>query len=109
MLAKLRSRLTFANVVSVIALFVALGGSGYAATKINGKNIKNKSISGKKLKNRTITRNKVKKEDAHWHRDQRQLAAGDELQSRAAPGRCSGTAGAEGGRGAQGGSRTQRL
>lgn len=61
MLAKLRSRLTFANVVSVIALFVALGGSGYAATKINGKNIKNNSISGRKLKARSITRDKIAK------------------------------------------------
>jgi hypothetical protein len=57
----LRSRLTYSNVMATIAVFVALGGSGYAATKINGKNIKNKSIAGKKLKNRTITRGKVKK------------------------------------------------
>src|ERR687886_735489 len=61
MLAGLRDRLTYANVMATIAVFIALGGSGYAATKINGKNIKNKSISGKKLKNRTITRGKVKK------------------------------------------------
>jgi hypothetical protein len=48
-------------VVAVVALFVALGGSSYAALTINGKNIKNKSIAGKKLKNRTITQKKVKK------------------------------------------------
>jgi hypothetical protein len=48
-------------VVALIALFVALGGSSYAALTINGKNIKNKSIAGKKLKNRTITQKKVKK------------------------------------------------
>jgi hypothetical protein len=50
-----------AMVVALIALFVALGGSSYAALTINGKNIKNKSIAGKKLKNRTITQKKVKK------------------------------------------------
>ena len=50
-----------ALVISVIALFVALGGSGYAAVKINGSRLKNKSVSGKKLKNRTITRKKIKK------------------------------------------------
>jgi hypothetical protein len=33
----MRQRLTFANVTSVIALFVALGGSSYAAVKIDGK------------------------------------------------------------------------
>jgi hypothetical protein len=50
-----------AMIIALIALFVALGGSGYAAVRINGKNIKNKSISGKKLKNRTITGKKVKR------------------------------------------------
>lgn len=49
-----------ALVISLIALFVAMGGSGYAAVKLNGKNIKNKSIAGKKLKNKTITAAKLK-------------------------------------------------
>jgi hypothetical protein len=48
--------------ISIIALFVALGGSGYAAVKINGKNVKNRSIAGTKLKNRTISGAKVKKD-----------------------------------------------
>src|SRR6266480_3306561 len=61
MLRNLRDRLTYANVMATIAVFIALGGTGYAAAKINGKNIKNKSIAGKKLKNRTITRSKVKR------------------------------------------------
>jgi hypothetical protein len=33
-MGKLRGRLTFANVVSVIALFVALGGTSYAVFKL---------------------------------------------------------------------------
>ena len=41
MLAKLRSRLNYANVVATLALFVALGGSSYAAISISGKNVKN--------------------------------------------------------------------
>jgi hypothetical protein len=49
-----------ALVISLIALFVALGGTGYAAITINGKNIKNKSIAGKKLKNKAITGAKIK-------------------------------------------------
>jgi hypothetical protein len=48
-------------VVALIALFVALGGTGYSAVKLSGSVLKNKSVSGKKLKNRTITRTKVKK------------------------------------------------
>jgi hypothetical protein len=46
--------------ISLIALFVALGGTGYAAITINGKNIKNNSIPGKKLKNKAVTGKKVK-------------------------------------------------
>lgn len=44
-----------ALVLSLVALFFALAGVGYTASKINGKNIKNKSISGKKLKKNTLT------------------------------------------------------
>jgi len=46
--------------VSLIALFVALGGTGYAAVTINGKDLKNKSVAGKKLKSKTITASKIK-------------------------------------------------
>jgi len=37
MFAKLRPRLNHATVVAYLALFVALGGSSYAAVKLNGK------------------------------------------------------------------------
>ena len=56
-----RSHLTYANAMATIAVFVALGGSGYAAVTINGRTIRNRSIPGKKLKDRTITRSKVAK------------------------------------------------
>jgi hypothetical protein len=46
--------------ISLIALFVALGGTGYAAVKVNGKNIKNGTIAGSKLKSKTITAGKIK-------------------------------------------------
>ena len=49
MLAKLRSRLTYANVMSTLAVFIALGGSSYAAFTISGSSIQNRSISGHKL------------------------------------------------------------
>jgi hypothetical protein len=58
---RLVRHLTFSNAIAVIALFIALGGAAYAGTKINGKNIVNKSIGGGKLKNETITANKIKK------------------------------------------------
>lgn len=46
----LRSALTFSNVIAVIALFVALGGSVYAAGKLSGKKIKPNSIPASRLK-----------------------------------------------------------
>jgi hypothetical protein len=46
----MRKHLTFANVMSVIAVCIALGGTAYAANKISGKSIKNGTISKKKLK-----------------------------------------------------------
>ena len=36
--------------VALLALFVALGGTGYAVTKINGKVLKDRSVPAKKLK-----------------------------------------------------------
>ncbi len=51
-----------ALVVAVVALFVALGGSVYAAkrAKIDGKAIKAKSIPGNRLKPRSIAANRLK-------------------------------------------------
>jgi hypothetical protein len=46
--------------ISLLALFVALGGTGYAAVKINGKSIKAGTITGNKFKTKTITGNKFK-------------------------------------------------
>ena len=60
MLAHLRPRLTYANVTATLALFVALGGGAYAATQINGKNLKDRSVAGKKLKRNTVTGTEVK-------------------------------------------------
>ena len=42
------------NAIALLALFVALGGSSYAALRINGSQIENRTISGKKLKRNTL-------------------------------------------------------
>jgi hypothetical protein len=61
MLAKVRRyRPSHAVVVAYLALFVALGGSGYAAVRVNGKNIKNRTIAGKKLRKNTLTGKEIK-------------------------------------------------
>jgi hypothetical protein len=47
-------------VIACLALFVALGGSVYAAGKINGRQIKPKSLPGNRVKPRTIAANRIK-------------------------------------------------
>lgn len=49
-----------ALVIAMIALFAALVGSGYAASKFSGKRIKAHSIAGSKLKNDTLTGDQIK-------------------------------------------------
>ena len=81
MLRKLRSRLTYANVASTLALVLAVGGgTAYAATKIGTSSIrrtrspapsspptrsaaskvKNQSLSGTDIRDSSITRNDVR-------------------------------------------------
>ena len=60
MLTRLRQRLTYANVMSTVAVFIALGGSSYAALTISGSSITNRSIPAKKLKRNSITAKEVR-------------------------------------------------
>jgi hypothetical protein len=55
MLARFRARLTYANVVATLALFVALGGTSYAALNLTGKDIRNRSITRVDLRKNTLT------------------------------------------------------
>src|SRR3712207_3529667 len=50
----IRRRVSYANVVATLALFVALGGSSYAALTVTGKQVKNGSLTGKDVKNRSL-------------------------------------------------------
>jgi hypothetical protein len=59
------SRLTYANVMATVALFVALGGAGYAALKlpknsVGTKQLKRSAVTGDKLANGAVTALKVK-------------------------------------------------
>ncbi len=54
MLKRVRRHLSFANAMSIIAVFVALGGSAIAAKKLNGKTIKANSIPAKALKKNVL-------------------------------------------------------
>ena len=52
---RIRAKVTFANVVSLMALFVALSASAFAAQGlITGKDIKANSIKGKQISEKTL-------------------------------------------------------
>jgi hypothetical protein len=65
MFGRMQERLTYANVVATIALFVALGGGAYAAVKlpansVGAKQLKRAAVTGKKIASGAITSAKVK-------------------------------------------------
>jgi hypothetical protein len=86
-MARFRSHVTYANVIATIALFLALGGGAYAASKLP-KN----SVTAKQIKSNSITSPKVK---------DRSLLAKD-FKAGQLPAGASGPQGAEGPRGVAG-------
>jgi hypothetical protein len=64
MASRIRARLTYANLMATVAVFIALGGGAYAAVAIpansvGSKQLKNNSVTVKKLKNGAITKTKI--------------------------------------------------
>jgi len=57
---KLRSRLSFANVVAMIALFVALSGTSYAVSKVGAKDIRKNAVRAKHVKKNQIRSKHIK-------------------------------------------------
>src|SRR4051794_26826760 len=55
-----RKRPSPSMVVALIALFVAMGGTGYAALTVTGKNVKNSSLTGADIKNNSLGSTDVK-------------------------------------------------
>jgi hypothetical protein len=58
--SRLRARLTYSNVIATIAMFLALGGSSYAALTVTGKTVKNSSLTGADVKNKSLTKKDFK-------------------------------------------------
>jgi len=54
MLAHLLRRLTYANVMATLALFIALGGSSYAALRIGSRQIADNTIRSKDIRNNEV-------------------------------------------------------
>jgi hypothetical protein len=60
MFSRLRARLTYVNVMATIAVWIAFGGTAYAAITITGKNVKDSSLTGRDIKNSSLTTDDVK-------------------------------------------------
>lgn len=54
------SNARYANVTATLALMIALGGTGYAAVSITGRDIRNGTIRGADIANGTITSSKIR-------------------------------------------------
>jgi hypothetical protein len=57
---RVRLRVTYANVMSTIAVFLALGGTSYAAWTLTGRDIANESLTGADVRNGSLTSLDVK-------------------------------------------------
>jgi hypothetical protein len=51
---RLRQHFTYANVMATLAVFIALGGSSYAALNLTGRDIKDGSLTHRELKRNTL-------------------------------------------------------
>ncbi len=56
----IKQHLSYGNVMSTLALFVALGGTSYAAVEIAGRDVKNGSLTSADVKNGSLTGRDVK-------------------------------------------------
>jgi hypothetical protein len=56
----LRRHLTYANVMATLAVFIALGGSSYAALNLTGRDIRDGSLTHRELKRNTLGGTKIK-------------------------------------------------
>jgi len=55
-----RPRLSYANVVATLALFIALGGGAYAAGLIPGTNLRNRSVPAAKIRRNALTGTEIR-------------------------------------------------
>ena len=60
MIAKLRTHLTYANVMATLAVFIALGGSSYAVATLSGSQLKNRSVRAVKVARNTLSGREIR-------------------------------------------------
>ena len=79
MTARIGKALSFSNAIACLALFVALGGTVYAAGRISGKQIKPSSLPGNRIKPRTITANRIRKTTLTGRQIKKHSLTGDQI------------------------------
>jgi hypothetical protein len=57
---RLRSLLQPSNLIAVVALVAALGGTAFAAARITGKHVKDNSLTGRDIRNHSLTKKDFK-------------------------------------------------
>ena len=62
-------RPTFANIMSVLAVFIALGGTSYAALAITGADVVDESLASRDVKNGALRARDINKDDLRSFRE----------------------------------------
>jgi hypothetical protein len=60
-LIRIRQHLSYANVMATVAVFLALGSSGYAAFRVDSDDVVDNSIRSKDIRNRALTARDVRR------------------------------------------------
>src|SRR4051794_2912450 len=92
MIYRIRARMTYANVMATIAVFVALGGSSYAAVKLPRNSVSNEQIRAGAVRSSEIKDRSIRTSDLA-------TSTRNSLRGQTGP---QGPAGAQGAAGAQG-------
>ena len=74
-----RLRPSPALVIALIALFVSIGGVGYAASKIGTNDIENGAVTTKKLDQAAVKKKKIKNEAVATHKIANDAVTGDQV------------------------------
>ena len=81
-MAPIRKRLSYANVMATLAVFMVLGGGAYAVSKnsVGTKQLKNNSVDTKQLKNKAVTNAKIDKKTIKNSRIKKETLKGNRLK-----------------------------